>query len=265
MANRSANLNVMVKAAEKASRGLLRDFGEVENLQVSRKGPADFVSQADKNAETVIFEELKRARPEWGFLMEESGTVAGENPDYRWIIDPLDGTTNFLHGIPHWAISIGLEERGKLIAGIVYNPIMREMFIAEKGFGAYLNDTRLRVSARRDLSDCVVATGIPHQGRGDHSKFLRQLSRAMVHTAGVRRMGSAALDLAYVAAGRYDAYWEEGLSQWDIAAGLLLVQEAGGTVCETDSGRMPMKSGSVLASNLKLQKSMLKITQDPAE
>src|SRR5688500_18313269 len=223
---RSAILNVMLGAATKAARALKRDFGEVENLQVSRKGPADFVSAADHRAEEVIRAELHRARPDYGFLMEESGETRGRDPQHRWIVDPLDGTTNFLHGIPLFAISIALERQGRLQAGLVYNPISDELFTAERGGGAYLNDHRLRVAARSSLAEAVVATGTPHIGRGDHGLFLRELAALMPRVAGVRRCGAAALDLAWVAAGRFDGFWERDLSTWDVAAGALLIREA---------------------------------------
>lgn len=249
MPARSALLNVMTRAAEKAGRALLRDFGEVEQLQVSRKGPADFVSTADRKAEGIIQQELSKARPDIGFLMEEGGTIIGNDKSSRWIIDPLDGTTNFLHGLPHWAVSIALERDGDIVAGVVYEPIKDEMFWAEKGVGAYINHQRLRVSARRALADSLIATGIPFKGHGDHGPYLRQLEVVMAEVAGIRRFGSAALDLAYVAAGRYDGYFESNLKPWDIAAGLLLVSEAGGFVTELAGGRNPLASGSVLAAN----------------
>jgi myo-inositol-1(or 4)-monophosphatase len=248
MALRSATINVMVKAAQKAARGLVRDFGEVEQLQVSQKGPADFVSTADLQAERTLRQELKRARPEYGLLMEE-GTVEPGDGRHRWIVDPLDGTLNFLHGLPHFAISIGLERDGEMVAGIVYDPIKDEMFWAERGAGAYVNDRRLRVSGRRDLGVAVIATGVPHRGRPEHQAYLDMLAVVMAHTAGIRRFGAAALDLAYVAAGRYDGYFELGLSPWDIAAGILLVREAGGYVSEIAGGHHMLQSGSVLAGN----------------
>ncbi len=250
MAVRSAIINVMVKAAEKAARGLVRDFGEVEKLQVSRKGPADFVSNADLRAEKVIREELAKARPDYGFLMEESPEAKGKDGNtHRWIVDPLDGTTNFLHGLPHWAISIALERDGEIIAGVIYDAAKDELFWAEKGAGAYLNDFRLRVSGRRDLIQAVVTTGIPHAGRPGRERFLRQLSALMPQVAGVRRMGSAALDLAYVAAGRCDGYFEQDLNAWDIAAGLILVREAGGYVSDFKRGQSMLKTGEVIAAN----------------
>jgi myo-inositol-1(or 4)-monophosphatase len=245
----SAHITVMLRAAEKAGRGLVRDFSEVEKLQVSVKGPADFVSIADTRAERTIREELSRARPAYGFLMEESGEQAGSNPSFRWIVDPLDGTTNFLHGIPHFCISIALERDGEIVSAVIYDPVKDERFWAEKGEGAFLTDQRLRVASRRRLNDAVIATGIPFRGRGEHKPFLGQLEAVMANTAGVRRFGSAALDLAYVAAGRFDGFWEQWLAPWDMAAGILLVREAGGFVTEIDGGSNMLRTGSILAGN----------------
>ncbi len=239
----------MVAAARKAARGLQRDFGEVENLQVSLKGPANFVTAADKKAEKTLFEELSKGRPGYGFLMEEGGTIEGSDKSHRWIIDPLDGTTNFLHGIPMFSISVALERDGQLVAGLVYNPISDEMFIAEKGQGAFLNDRRIRVAARRELAQAVVATGIPHIGRPEHPRFLSELGTVMNEVAGVRRMGSAALDLAYVAAGRFDAYWEANLAAWDMAAGIVLVREAGGFVSDLAGRDDMLGTGGIVAGN----------------
>ncbi|MBM3513560.1 MAG: inositol monophosphatase [Alphaproteobacteria bacterium] len=256
MAPRSALLTVMVAAAEKAARALKRDFGEIENLQVSRKGPADFVSAADLKAEKTLVAELSKARPGFGFLLEEGGAIQGNDTEHRWIIDPVDGTTNFLHGIPHVAISIGLERAGQLIAGVVMNPITDETYVAEKGGGAYMNNRRLRVAVRVKLDDALIATGIPFRGRGtpeEHEVFLGQQRRIMAATAGIRRMGTASLDLAFVASGRYDGFWETSLKPWDIAAGILLVREAGGTVTDPFSAVDPMVAGHVLASNTALQ------------
>lgn len=256
-------LNVMVSASRKAARGLARDFGEVENLQVSIKGPSDFVSTADHKAERTLQQELQKARPRFGFLMEEGGEIVGEDSANRWIIDPLDGTTNFLHGIPHFAISIALERDGQIVAGVIHNPITDELYFAERGQGAFLiapyTERRLRVSARSQLDLSVIGTGIPHRGRGDHERYTGQLSRVMAQVAGVRRMGAASLDLAYVAAGRFDAYWEEGLQPWDMAAGLLLVTEAGGVAMATDGSQDAMRTGSPLASNRKLQGPMTRL------
>ncbi|MEQ9813657.1 MAG: inositol monophosphatase family protein [Azospirillaceae bacterium] len=252
MATRSALINVMMRAAHRAARQLVRDFGEVEQLQVSRKGPADFVSQADINAEKTLTIELTKARPAFGLLMEESGASAGEDPDRRWIVDPLDGTTNYLHGIPHWAISIAAETRGEITAGVIFNPVADELFWAEKGQGAYLNERRLRVSGRRLLKEAVLATGIPFHGRPGHERTLAELARITPQVAGIRRFGAAALDLAWVAAGRFDGFWESGLNPWDVAAGALLVQEAGGFVTEINGGHNPVDGGSVLAANAHL-------------
>lgn len=249
MSRHTPSMSVMVAAARKAARGLQRDFGEVENLQVSLKGPANFVTAADRKAEKTLFEELSKARPGYGFLMEEGGTIKGSDKSHRWIIDPLDGTTNFLHGIPMFSISIALERDGQLVAGLVYNPISDEMFIAEKGQGAFLNDRRIRVSARRELPQAVVATGIPHIGRPEHPRFMAELAAVMNEVAGVRRMGSAALDLAYVAAGRFDAYWEANLSAWDIAAGIVLVREAGGFVSDLTGRDNMIATGGIVAGN----------------
>lgn len=251
MAQTSPTLTVMIAAARKAGRALARDFGELENLQVSRKGPSDFVTAADLKAEKTLFEELSKVRPGYGFLMEERGAVEGSDKTHRWIVDPLDGTTNLMHGIPHFAVSIGLEREGVLVAGVVYNVVRDELFWAEKGAGAYLNDKRLRVAARNDLKDALIATGAPFNGRGDHPRFLQEVGRVIGRTAGVRRFGAASLDLAYVAAGRFDGFWERGLSAWDIAAGAVLVREAGGFVNELDGGDF-MKTGAVIAANAAL-------------
>lgn len=257
MAQLSALLNVMVQAAFKAGRKLKRDFGEVENLQVSLKGPANFVSTADKEAERILYEELKKARPKWGFFLEEGGEIIGDDKQHRWIIDPLDGTTNFLHGIPIFSISIAAESQGQLQAAVVYNPITEELFTAERGQGAYLNDRRLRVAARRNLSSCVIATGIPHIGLPEHDKFLANLPYLMENTSGIRRLGSAALDLAYVAAGRFDGFWEYGLNPWDVAAGILIIQESGGYVTDIDGGKKIFESGNILAGNSVIHKKLL--------
>ena len=257
---RSAILNVMTKAAEKAGRGLVRDFGEIEQLQVSRKGPADFVSTADERAEKTLLRELEKARPDFGFLMEETGEIKGNDDEHRFIIDPLDGTTNFLHGLPHFAVSVAMEQRGEVVAGVIYDPIKDEMYWAEKGKGAYQNDRRLRVSARARLSDSIFATGIPflgvQEGEG-HAQFLRRLEKVMAKTAGVRRWGTASLDLAYVASGRYDGFWERGLKPWDVAAGLLLVKEAGGMVTDSQARKYKFTAQDIVAGNEKIHKSLL--------
>ncbi|MFN3172596.1 MAG: inositol monophosphatase family protein [Hyphomicrobiales bacterium] len=256
---KSALLTIMERAARKAGRGLTRDFGEVERLQVSTKGPSDFVSDADRRAEERIYDVLQEARPTWGFLGEEGGEIKGKDKQHRWIVDPLDGTTNFLHGMPHFAVSIGLERDGEMVAGLIYNPIADEMFAAEKGQGAFLNDKRLRVAARRKLADCVVVNGMPHLGRGDHALFLREAATMMRKVAGMRRMGAAALDLCWVAAGRMDGYWEDGLSPWDMAAGLMIVREAGGVTRDTHGGTEIFDTGSVVAGNDLIVGQMLKV------
>ncbi len=253
----SALMNVMVAAVRKAGRSLARDFGEVEQLQVSIKGPANFVTAADHKAEEILYGELAKARHGYGFVMEERGVVEGPDKSHRWIVDPLDGTTNFLHGIPHFAISVGLERDGEMVAGVIYNPASNDLFTTEKGKGSYLNDRRLRVANRRTLGDSVVVTGIPHRGRPGHKAFLAECEAAMRETAGVRRFGAAALDLAWVAAGRFDAYWERNLKSWDIAAGLLMVREAGGIVTDLEGGADVLAGGDVLAANGNVHKLML--------
>jgi len=262
MAIQSPDLTVMIKAAEKAARSLIRDFGEVEQLQVSQKGPGDFVSAADKRAEEIIFDELKYARPKFGFLMEESGEVAGSgnDTDKRFIIDPLDGTTNFLHGIPHWAISIALEVRGEVTVGLVYDPVKDEMFTAEKGGGAFMRRKRLRVSGRRDLMMSTIACGAPRRAVVKQERFLREYQAVLKVAPGIRRFGAAALDLAYVAAGRYEGFWERDLKAWDIAAGLLIVREAGGYAKDIDSeSKNPIDTGDVIAANTDLYTELKKI------
>jgi myo-inositol-1(or 4)-monophosphatase len=260
-------MTVMQSAAQKAAKRLLRDFNEVENLQVSVKGPGDFVSQADLRAEASLREDLEKARPGYGMLMEESGASGGEKWAWRWVVDPLDGTTNFLHGIPHWAISIALERRladggSEVAAAVVYAPVANEMFWAEKGAGAYVNDKRLRVSARRELKDAVFATGVPFAATSGANRlaFARTLSVLMPQIAGVRRFGSAALDLAWVAAGRYDGYWEMGIKPWDIAAGMLIVREAGGYA--TDENGKDVVAGTVVAANPHLHSRLLEVVVD---
>jgi myo-inositol-1(or 4)-monophosphatase len=246
---RSPLMTVMVDAVMKAAKGLRRDFGEVENLQVSRKGPGDFVSQADHRAEKVLYDALLKARPDFGFVMEEGGVVEGKDASHRWHIDPLDGTLNFLHGLPHFSVSVGLEREGQVVAGVVYDPIKDELFIAEKGKGAFLNNRRLRVSARSELIDCMVGTGLPASMKRDLPVYMKELTHVTVKTAGVRRLGSAALDLSYVAAGRLDGFWETGLSSWDVAAGVILVREAGGFVSDVTGGEYKIDGHSVLATS----------------
>jgi myo-inositol-1(or 4)-monophosphatase len=242
-------MNVMVAAVRKAGRSLARDFGEVSQLQVSVKGPANFVSSADRKAEDILYNELAKVRQGYSFLMEERGAVDGADQTHRWIVDPLDGTTNFLHAIPIFAISVALEREGQLVAGVIYNPVMDELYTAERGKGAYLNDKRIRVAARRSISDACVATAIPHRGRPGHERFLEECGRVMRETAAVRRCGAASLDLAWTAAGRFDAYWERNLSPWDIAAGIVLVREAGGVAYDLDGRERMLETGDIIAGN----------------
>ena len=249
MSTGSANLNVMIKAARKAARQLNRDFGEVENLQVSMKGAGDFVSRADTKAEEIIKDVLMEARPAYGWLAEEGGEEKGADGMHRWIVDPLDGTTNFLHGLPHWAISIALERKGEIIAAVIYDPTKDEMFTSEKGSGAWMNDRRLRVSGRREMIEMIFATGIPFADSPALPTTLKELAILMPRCAGVRRFGAAALDLAYVAAGRYDGFWERGIQPWDVAAGSLLVREAGGMIGPLDGAEDPIAEGKIIAAN----------------
>jgi myo-inositol-1(or 4)-monophosphatase len=257
----SANLNLMIKAARKAGRSLVKDFREVENLQVSTKGPGDFVSKADREAERIIKEDLLGGRPTYGWLGEETGEQEGVDPTRRWIVDPLDGTTNFLHGMPHWAISIALEHKGEIVSGVIYDAAKDELFWAEKGAGAWMNDKRMRVSGRRTMSEAVFATGVPFGAKHTLPATLQDLARLMPASAGVRRWGAASLDLAYVAAGRYDGYWERELHAWDIAAGIILVREAGGTVSGIRDGQDPLTSGSIICGNEGLYAPFRKIIQ----
>ena len=242
-------LNVMTAAAEKAARGMVRDFGELEHLQVSKKGLGDFVSTADKRSESILIEELSKARPGYAFLTEETGAIPGTNPEFSWIIDPLDGTLNFLHGIPHFAIVLALKKEEEIVASVTYAPLQDEMYWAEKGKGSFLNQRRLRVSGRRHLEEAVIGIGTPFGTHGDPATFQKRLDKLMPITAGTRRFGAAALDLAYVASGRFDAFFEDHLHPWDMAAGILLVKEAGGYVTEVGGGDAMLKSGSVLAGN----------------
>ena len=260
----SALMNVMLGAARKAGRSLARDFGEVQQLQVSLKGPANFVSAADTRAEEILYKELSHARPGYSFLFEERGAVDGADRTHRFIIDPLDGTTNFLHGIPLFAISIALERDGELVAGLIYNPASAEVFTAERGKGAYLNDRRLRVAARTELADCVLVTGIPHRGKPDHDVFLREAQAVMAASAGIRRTGAAALDLAWVAAGRFDGYWERNLRAWDLAAGIVILREAGGFVSDIDGKDRMLDKGSVIAGNEAIHRKLLKLIKSAA-
>lgn len=262
----SPALNVMVAAARKAARLLVRDFNELEHLQVSMKGPADFVTSADERTERILFEELSKARPGYGFYGEEGGMREGPDKTHRFIIDPIDGTTNFLHGVPHFAISIALEREGQLVSAVVYNPITDELYVAEKGHGAYLNDKRLRVAARKELAPSLIATGIPFMARGtneERERSLAEVKTVVSRTAGIRRFGSAALDCAFVAAGRFDGFWERDLNPWDIAAGILLVREAGGLVTNLDGTPDPLRNGDILATNEALHPQLMKLLQHP--
>ncbi len=255
----SANLNVMMKAARAAARSLVKDFREIENLQVSSKSAGDFVSRADIAAEKIIRDMLTEARPTYGWLGEESSEVAGEDPTRRWVVDPLDGTTNFLHGLPHFAVSIALEHRGKIVSGVVYDPAKDEMFVAEKGAGAWMNDSRIRVSDRRHMSESLYATGLPFSGRADLPDTLKDLAQLLPACAGVRRWGAAALDLAYVACGRYDGFWERNLKLWDIAAGLIIAREAGAIVEGVTPQTTPEETGDVLCANSTQFESLAKV------
>lgn len=258
----SPALNVMTAAARKAGRKLIRDFGEIENLQISMKGPADFVTVADQRTESILVAELQKARPGYPILTEEAGLIDGPDKSHRFIIDPLDGTTNFLHGIPHFAISIALEREGQLVSGVIFNPVSDDMFVAEKGHGAFLNDKRLRVAARKNLKESLFATGIPFLGKEGHERFLKELAAVMQTTPGARRFGAAALDLAWVAAGRYDGFWERGLKAWDVAAGILMVREAHGSVTDLDGGARMLERGDILATNESLHPQILKLLKD---
>jgi myo-inositol-1(or 4)-monophosphatase len=255
----SALINVMVKAARRAGRSLKRDLGEVENLQVSLKGPANFVTLADRRAEEMLHSDLTKARPGYGFIGEEGGTRIGDDKSHTWIVDPLDGTTNFLHGIPQFAISIGLQREGTMIAGLIYNPANEELYIAERGKGAFLNDQRLRVAGRRKLSESVIACGLPHIGRGNHDLSRLEMSVIQDKVAGLRRFGAASLDMAFIASGRLDGYWERNLQPWDLAAGQIIVREAGGIVSGIEGDDDPLKSGSVICGNEFIHAELVKI------
>jgi myo-inositol-1(or 4)-monophosphatase len=262
---RSANIEIMIRAATRAARSLARDFGEVEQLQVSIKGPGDFVSAADRRAEQTIREELKRGRPDYGFLMEESGAEVGRSPHNRWIVDPLDGTTNFLHGLPHWAISIALEQHGEITAGIVFDPLRNELFTAERGNGAYLNDRRIRVSRRSEMKTALIGCGLPIQTwKGREKGFTRQMDRIADECGGLRRLGVCSLDLAYVAAGRQDGFWEYGVQPWDVAAGILMIREAGGRIGRLEGDEDLLAEGTLVAGNPeiydKLRGALLEVT-----
>jgi len=258
----STVLNVMIKAAHRAGRSLKRDLGEIEHLQVSLKGPGNFVTAADHRAEEIVREDLAKARPDYGFLGEEGGARAGSDKTHRWIVDPLDGTTNFLHGIPHFAVSIALERDGAIVAGIVYNPANDELFVAERGKGAFLNDKRIRVAARERFADAVVACSLPHYGRGDLALARYEIAAAQKKFAGLRRYGAAALDLAWVAAGRLDAYWERDLAPWDLAAGSILVREAGGFVSDLDGRDAIFTKGEIAAGNETMHGELLRLLKE---
>ena len=262
MAYLSPALNVMIAAARKAGRPLIRDFGELENLQISMKGPADFVTTADKRTEQILIDELTKARPGYAFLGEEGGIVEGKDKTHRFIIDPIDGTLNFMHGIPQFAISIALEREGQLVSALVFNPVTDELFTAEKGHGAFLNNKRLRVAARKEMGPAVIATGLPFMGKEGHARALAETGAVMNVTAGIRRMGAASLDLAYVAAGRFDGFWEHGLQPWDIAAGILLLKEAGGVITDMNGGEQMMTNGQVVCANENLHPQLLKLLKN---
>ena len=255
----SANINVMIKACRKASKTLIRDFGEIENLQVSVKGPGDFVTASDKKVEKILIEELQKARPNYSILSEEIGKISNDE-SYKWIIDPIDGTANFLHGIPHFAISIGLEQDGEIICGIIYDPIKDEMFVAEKGNGSYLNNQRIRVSSRSKLKDCIIFTGGPKKEEKDRETSLKEYynfsSKVQIP---IRKLGSAALDMAYVAAGRCDGFWQKYLSYWDIAAGIILVKESGGFVTDYYGENKYLENKTLLVTNSKINKEMIEV------
>ena len=256
----SANINVMVKACKKASKNLIRDFGEVEKLQVSLKGPGDFVSAADKKAEKILIEELQKARPDYAILSEEIGLIKNKSEEFKWIIDPIDGTTNFLHGVPHFCISLALEKKGEIICGIIFDPIKDELFSAEKGNGSYLNNQRMRVSSRSKLEDSIIFTGGPKRGANDYNLSLEEYKRfSITLKVPIRKMGSAALDMAYVAAGRCDGFWQRNLNYWDIAAGIILIREAGGYVTDIEGNQNFLNNKTILATNSKISEEMIKL------
>ncbi|HWY62028.1 MAG TPA: inositol monophosphatase family protein [Rhizomicrobium sp.] len=259
MAYTSPTLNVIIAAARKAARPLVRDFGELENLQISMKGPGDFVTSADKRTERILIEELSKVRPGYGFLAEEGGTAEGKDKSHRFIIDPIDGTTNFMHGVPHFAISIGLEREGQMVAGVIYNPITDDLYYAEKGHGAYLNNKRLRVAGRKELAPSLFAVGLPFLARQGHERALAEAAAVMKISSGIRRIGAASLDMAYVAGGRFDGFWERGLKPWDVAAGIVLVREAGGMVSDLNGGTDMLAGGTILCANEYLQPQLLKL------
>ena len=265
MVAHSGLITVMQRAARKAAPRLRRDFGEVEQLQVSRKGPADFVSMADKRAEQTVLEELQHARPGWGFYMEEGGIIEGDPGKPRWVVDPIDGTSNFLHGIPHFAISIAVQEPklgggwGDITSCLIYHPVTDESYWAERGRGAWLHDRRLRVSSRRHLNECLIATGIPFMGHGNMAQWSRVFGAVAPEVAGIRRFGAASLDLAWVAAGRYDGFWESDLQIWDVAAGMLLVREAGGFVSDFRGGDRAIDRSEYIAGSAAVHSKLQKL------
>lgn len=265
MALKSPVTNVMEAAARKASRGLIRDFGEIEHLQVSRKGPADFVSAADLRVERILREELSKARPGWALVTEEKGGAHPADKEDAWIADPIDGTTNFLHGIPHFCVTIAHWHKGEIVAGIIYQPIGDELYWAERGMGAYHNRRRIRVSARQNLADALVATGLPFKGKPKHPRYMETLAAVTPEVAGIRRFGAAALDLAWVAAGRFDGFWEYGLHPWDMAAGILLIREAGGAVSDMNGGDEMLARGEILAATPPLHKPLIRLVAAAAK
>ena len=268
MAAQSPIIAIMMKAAEKAGRSLTRDFGEVENLQVSRKGPADFVTAADKRAEEIIFEELNKARPGYSFLMEEGGVVkgTGDAAENKWIIDPLDGTHNFMHGIPHWCVSIALESKGRVEAAVIYDPVKEETFVAERSGGAWLNGRkRLRVSSRSELDSATIAIGSPSMNGKKQHIFMSEVNHISLQAPMVRRFGAAALDLCFVAAGRLDGYWERSIKPWDIAAGYLIVKEAGGFVTSIDDEQNPIYNDQIVAGNQSIHTFLRKNLRETAK
>ena len=259
MSYQSPALNVMIAAARKAGRPLIRDFNELENLQISMKGPADFVTSADKRTEKILIDELSHARPNYGFLAEECGAIEGKDKSHRFIIDPIDGTTNFMHGVPHFAISIGLEREGQLVNGVIYNPVTDDLYFAEKNHGAYLNNKRLRVTARKEMAPSLFATGMPFLGKEGHARASAEIAAVTSVSSGIRRFGAASLDLAYVAAGRFDGFWERGLQPWDVAAGIVLLREAGGMVTDMHGGTDMLTGGTILCANENLHPQLLKL------
>ena len=245
-------MTIMIAAVRKAARGVQRDFGEVSSLQISVKGPGDFVTNADKRAEQVLRQELLTARPTYGVLGEEEAEHKGTDPDHRFIIDPIDGTFNYMHALPYFAITIALERKGEIVAGVTYNPISDELFHAEKGTGAFVNNKRMRVAQRRELLDCMMATNLPSRGNRDHAAHRAEMNMMQVKTSGIRAMGSTAMDMAYIAMGRLDGAWSNGLNAWDMAAGVLFIREAGGFVVGIKGEANPLFSGGYIAGNADL-------------